>query len=181
MMSQKNKTIVLGVTGSIAAYKAADLCSKLKSMEYDIKVIMTECATKLLGQQTFLTLSKNPVLTDLWKLPDWKPGHIELADEADLLIVAPATANFIAKFANGIADDALSTYALSHDKPVLVAPAMNTRMWNHPAVRKNCKTIKENGAEIIPPAQGMLACGDEGEGRLADINDIIEKIKITTN
>jgi phosphopantothenoylcysteine synthetase/decarboxylase len=170
------KTIALGVTGSIAAYKAADLCSKLVQADFEVIVIMTEAATKLVTPQTFLTLSKNPVITDLWKIPDWRPGHIELAERAEIFAVVPATANFIGKYTNGIADDALTTYALSHTGKVLIAPAMNPKMWRHPAVQTNVKILKERGVEFCGPAAGRVACGDDGEGRMESVNTIFETI-----
>lgn len=176
-MSEKKKTIVLGVTGSIAAYKAADLCSKLSQSGYDVHVIMTESATKLVTDQTFLTLSRNPVVSSLWDIPDWKPGHIELSERAALLIIAPCTANFIGKMASGIADDALSTYFLSHAEKVLVAPAMNPRMWANKIVRMNCKKLKGAGVKFIGPGKGKVACGDEGEGRMEEVAEILLAIK----
>ena len=171
------KCILLGVTGGIAAYKAADLCSKLVSMDYEVLVVMTEAARKLVSEQVFFTLSRNPVLSDLFAVPEWKPGHISLADRADLMVVAPATANFIGKYANGIADDALTTTALAFSGKVLIAPAMNTNMWRHPAVRKNCETLRSRGVEFIGPETGRLACGVSGEGRMAEVPAILEKIQ----
>ncbi|MFA6566860.1 MAG: flavoprotein [Victivallales bacterium] len=170
------ETVVLGVTGSIAAYKAADLTSQLVKKETDVVVIMTASAQKLVCPQTFLTLSRNPVITDLWTMPDWQPGHIELSDRAKLLVIAPCTADFIGKLANGIADDALSTYALSHTGKILVAPAMNPKMWKHPAVRSNCKILKERGVVFCGPTSGRVACGDDGEGRMEEVPAILAKI-----
>lgn len=166
--------IALGVTGSIAAYKAADLCSKLTKHSIDPVVIMTKSAQQLVGEQTFFTLSKNPVVTSLWEVPDWRPGHIDLADRAKLLVVAPATANFIGKYTHGIADDPLTTFALSHNGPVLIAPAMNPRMWNHPAVQTNVETLKQRGVYFVGPADGVVACGDKGTGKLANVEDILK-------
>ncbi len=170
------KTIVLGVTGSIAAYKAADLTSQLVKNGKDVVVIMTTAAQKLVTPQTFLTLSRNPVVTDLWSMPEWQPGHIELADRAKLLVVVPCTANFLGKYANGIADDALTTYAISHTGKVMVVPAMNPKMWKHPAVQQNVKTLKSRGVEFIGPVSGHVACGDDGEGRMEEIPAILAKI-----
>ena len=136
-----NKTIVLGVTGSIAAYKAAELCGELTKRGCDVNVIMTESATRLVTAQTFLTLSQNPVVTSLWNIEDWRPGHIALSDKTTTLVIAPCTANFIGKMAHGIADDALSTYYLSHTGKTIIAPAMNPKMWKHPAVIENAKTL----------------------------------------
>lgn len=172
----KKKTIVIGVTGSIAAYKAADLCSKLVQKDYEVIVIMTEAAQKLITQQTFLTLSRNPVITDLWSVPEWQPGHIALADKADLLLVAPCTANFIGKYAHGIADDALSTYAITHNGKVIIAPAMNPKMWQNPAVQDNVKMLKKRGVKFIGPAEGRVACGDGGMGRMESVEKILKEI-----
>jgi phosphopantothenoylcysteine synthetase/decarboxylase len=171
------KTVVLGVTGSIAAYKAADICSKLVQQNIDVVVIMTDSAQKLICPKTFLTLSQNPVITDLWDVPSWQPGHIALADKASLFVVAPATANFLGKYANGIADDALTTYALSHSKNVIIAPAMNPKMWLHPAVKNNCEILTSRKVQFIGPAEGRVACGtDKRTGRLATPSDIVEAI-----
>ena len=171
------KCILLGVTGGIAAYKSADLCSKLAARDYDVHVIMTDAARKLVSELVFLTLSRNPVLCDLFSVPEWKPGHIALAERADLLVVAPATANFIGKYANGIADDALTTTALAFPGKVLIAPAMNTAMWKHPAVQRNCETLRSRGVDFIGPETGRLACGVSGEGRMAEVPAILEKIQ----
>ena len=170
------KCILLGVTGGIAAYKSVDLCSKLASQGYDVCVVMTESARKLVSECLFRTLSKNPVLTDLFDSPDWRPGHVALAERADLMVVAPATANFIGKLANGIADDVLSTSAIAFHKKVLLAPAMNTHMWRHPAVQKNCETLRLWNIDFVGPASGHLACGDVGEGRMAEVPEILAKI-----
>ncbi len=176
-MTQTKKTLlVLGVTGSIAAYKAADLTSKLVQKGIDVQVIMTESAQKLVCPQTFMTLSRNPVITSLWEMPDWQPGHIALAIRAAALLIAPATANILAKMAHGIADDALSTYYLSHTGPVLVAPAMNPRMWQHPATVDNCKLLKKRKVQFIGPETGHVACGENGPGRLAEVTTIVDAI-----
>lgn len=171
------KTIALGVTGSIAAYKAADLCSKLVQTDFDVVVLMTAAAQKLVTSQTFLTLSRNPVITDLWNMPDWQPGHIELAERASLLVVAPCTANFIGKLAHGIADDALTTYALSHTGDILLAPAMNPKMWKNAAVQDNVSLLKKRGIGFIGPASGKVACGDDGEGRMESVEAILARIR----
>ena len=171
------KCIVIGVTGSIAAYKAAEICSLLKKQGHDVHVIMTASAMKLITPQTFLTISRNRVTTSLWEVPDWEPEHIALADRADILLIAPATANIIGKLAHGIADDALSTFALTmHDKRVLIAPAMNPRMWNNPLVQNNLNVLIQYGYEIINPATGEVACGDVGTGKLAPPEEIIAKV-----
>jgi phosphopantothenoylcysteine synthetase/decarboxylase len=173
----KKKSIVLGVTGSIAAYKAADLVSKLVKLDYDVTVIMTESAKKLICDQTFLTLSRNPVVSDLWSIDNWKPEHIQLAEKSSLLVVAPCTANFIGKHTWGIADDALSTYALSHTGKVLLAPAMNVNMWEHAAVQNNCRILRERGIHFIGPDTGNLACGIRANGHISNIDSIVTKIK----
>ena len=175
------KCILLGVTGGIAAYKSVDLCSKLSSQGYDVHVVITESARKLVSECLFRTLSKNPVLTDLFDSPDWRPGHVALAEKADLMVVAPATANFIGKLANGIADDVLSTTAIAFYKKVLLAPAMNTHMWRHPAVQKNCETLRSWDIEFVGPASGHLACGDVGEGRMVEVPEILAKINELMN
>ena len=171
------QNIVLGVTGSIAAYKAADLCSKLVAMGNDVSVIMTEASTHLVGPQTFLTLSKNPVVTNLWNIADWRPGHIALADKTNCFIVAPCTANFIGKFAHGIADDALSTFALSFTGDIFLAPAMNPKMWNNQAVQANITLLKKRKCTIIEPESGKVACGTSGIGRLRNVDEICSIIE----
>ena len=170
-------TIVLGVTGSIAAYKAAEICGELTKRECDVNVVMTESAGRLVTKQTFLTLSRNPVLTTLWDSADWRPEHIALAERASILLIAPCTANFIGKMANGIADDALSTYYLSHSGKTLVAPAMNPKMWKHPAVEANVEVLRSRGVEIIGPATGRVACGDDGPGRMEAVGSPIHVLK----
>jgi phosphopantothenoylcysteine decarboxylase len=164
-----SKRIVLGVTGSIAAYKAAELTSQLTKQGCDVHVIMTTDALRFISPLAFKTLSRHPVMTDLYDEEEgWKPAHIQLADEADLLLVAPATANTIAKLALGLANDALScvALALNPNARVLVAPAMNGKMWLHPATQQNVATLKVRGAEFIGPEEGLLSCGYEGLGRL---------------
>ena len=177
MTEKKKPLLVLGVTGSIAAYKAADITSKLVQNGVDVQVIMTAAAQKLVCPQTFMTLSRNPVITSLWEMPDWQPGHIALAIRATALLIAPATANILAKMAHGIADDALSTYYLSHTGPVMVAPAMNPRMWQHPATVDNCKLLKKHKVQFIGPETGHVACGENGIGRLADVASILDAIQ----
>ncbi|MEO6054965.1 MAG: bifunctional phosphopantothenoylcysteine decarboxylase/phosphopantothenate--cysteine ligase CoaBC [Chthoniobacterales bacterium] len=168
------KTIILGVSGSIAAYKAADLTSQLVKRGYSVHVIMTRHATEFVGPMTFQTLSRNPVMLDLQdEKENWKPGHIDLADRADLLLIAPATANIIAKLANGIADDALSSTALGTLAKILIAPAMNGKMWLHPATQENVKKLSARGAQFIGPENGMLACGYTGVGRLWNTDEIV--------
>jgi phosphopantothenoylcysteine synthetase/decarboxylase len=167
--------IVLGVTGSIAAYKAADLTSRLAKQGTRVHVVMTADAQRFITPLPFRTLSRNPVVTDLYDEEEgWKPTHIRLADEADVLLVAPATANILAKMAQGLADDALTCIALALNPKakILLAPAMNGKMWLHPATRQNAATLASRGAEFIGPEEGMLSCGYEGLGRLWDVEKI---------
>lgn len=173
-MSQR-RNIVLGVTGSIAAYKAADLTSKLVKAGASVDVVMTNDAQKFLTPLPFKTLSRRPVITNLYDEEEgWKPAHIRLADEADLLLIAPATANVLAKMAHGIADDALSciALALAANAKVLIAPAMNGKMWLHAATQANAQTLRSRGVEFIGPEEGMLSCGYEGIGRLWNVDGI---------
>jgi len=170
------KTIILGVSGSIAAYKAADLTSQLAKRGHGIFAVLTKSAVQFVGPMTFQTLSKNPVTCGVFdERETWRPTHIDLADRADLLLVAPATANIIAKLAHGIADDALTSLALATRAPLLIAPAMNGKMWEHPATQQNVATLKARGAEFIGPEEGILACGYEGIGRLWNVNEIAAK------
>lgn len=173
----KGKTVLLGVTGSIAAYKAADLASRLIKQHADVHVIMTENATNFIHPITFETLTSRKCITDTFdRNHPMEVEHIALAKKADLAIIAPATANIIAKMAHGIADDMLSTTLLACTCPVLVSPAMNTRMYEHPATQANLAVLKERGVKIIEPSSGHLACGDEGKGKLPDPADIVDQI-----
>jgi len=172
------KTIVLGVTGSIAAYKAADLTSQLTKQGCDVHVVMTADALKFITPLAFKTLSRHPVVTDLYDEEEgWKPTHIKLADEAALLLIAPATANTLAKMAHGIADDALGCIALALNPKakILVAPAMNGKMWLHAATQQNVATLKSRGAEFIGPEEGLLSCGYEGLGRLWPVEKVAQR------
>lgn len=174
----KPSRILLGVSASIAAYKAADLTSQLVKKGHNVSVIMTTGALQFVGPLTFQTLSKNPVVSGVFdERESWRPGHIELADEADLLVVAPATADVIARLANGIADDALTSIALATLAPLLIAPAMNGKMWLHAATQQNVAILKSRGADFIGPEDGMLACGYEGVGRLWPVLEIVERIE----
>ncbi|MDA3799436.1 MAG: phosphopantothenoylcysteine decarboxylase [Kiritimatiellae bacterium] len=169
------KTVLLGVTGSIAAYKAAEITRLLKKADLNVVVIMTDSAQEFIAPLTFQTLSQNSVVTNMFeKRPDWHPIHISLADSADTLLIAPATANIIAKLANGIADDILSCTALSLDCPIIIAPAMNDKMWMNPATQQNVETLKQRGVKFINIEDGELACGTEGKGRLASPETIVE-------
>jgi phosphopantothenoylcysteine decarboxylase/phosphopantothenoylcysteine decarboxylase/phosphopantothenate--cysteine ligase len=171
--------IVLGISGSIAAYKAADLASQLVKAGHEVHCLMTSSACEFITPLTLQTLTRHPVLVTLEdEKQSWKPGHIELADQADLFLVAPATASLLAQFANGLAPDPLtSTYlALPRSTPVLIAPAMNGKMWQHPATQRNVDTLKSDGVHFIDPATGDLACGYQGIGRLATIEDILAAV-----
>jgi len=173
-----SKNIVLGVTGSIAAYKAAELTSLLTKAGCNVRVVMTTDAQRFVTPITFKPLSRNPVVTDLYDEEEgWKPTHIELADSADLLLIAPATAHTIARLAQGLADDALTciTLALNPRAKTLIAPAMNGKMWLHPATQHNVSLLKERGVEFIGPEEGLLSCGYEGLGRLWPVDQIAAK------
>ncbi|MBC7075542.1 MAG: bifunctional phosphopantothenoylcysteine decarboxylase/phosphopantothenate--cysteine ligase CoaBC [Syntrophomonadaceae bacterium] len=172
------KTLGIGITGGIAAYKIAELVSKLKQDGIDVVVMMTEGATKFVSPLTFRTLSGREVITDLWQESnEWKVQHIGIAEEIDLLVIAPATANFIAKMAHGIADDLLSTVVVANTAPVLVVPAMNTNMYNNPIVQDNIKKLAGYGYHFMKPDSGNLACGTSGKGRLPEIDHIYKEIK----
>lgn len=177
MSETRKPCVVLGVSGGIAAYKAAELCSRLTQSGYDVRTVMTANALKLISERIFYTLSGHPVETDLFATNDWKPEHVSLAECADLMVVAPATANFIGKLANGIADDALSTTAITHRKPMLLAPAMNANMWNSPALQRNLATLRGDGVKFVGPAVGRLACGTDGIGRMAEPEEIFRAIR----
>ncbi len=166
------KKIILGISSSIAAYKACDLVRLFVKSGYSVFPVLTENATQLVTPLTLENLSGNPVYTDTFVDEKREMGHIELKEGASLFLVAPATANIIGKFAGGIADDLLSTTFLSVDCPVVIAPAMNPNMWNHPAVQENIKRLKSWGAIFVDPEVGEVACGDEGKGKLADIEKI---------
>ena len=174
-----NKRIILGVTGSIAAHKAADLASLLTKAQCEVRVVMTADAQRFITPLPFKTLTRQNVVTSLYDEDEgWKPTHIELADAADALVIAPATANCIAKLAHGIADDALSCIALALNPQarVLIAPAMNGKMWLHPATQENVKSLKMRGVEFLGPDAGMLSCGYEGVGRLWPVDKIAERV-----
>ena len=176
-MSDK-RMIILGVTGSIAAHKAADLASLLTKQDHDVRVVMTADALRFITPLPFKTLSRHPVVTDLYDEEEgWKPSHISLADEAALLLIAPATANILAKLAHGLADDALSCIALALNPAakLLVAPAMNGKMWQHPATQQNVATLKSRGVEFAGPDTGLLSCGYEGLGRLSAVEQIAQR------
>jgi phosphopantothenoylcysteine synthetase/decarboxylase len=176
----KEMNIVLGVTGSIAAHKAIDLASLLTKQGASVHVVMTADALRFVTAVPFKALSRNPVVTDLYDHTEgWQPTHIKLADEADLLLIAPATANTLAKLAHGIADDALSCIALALNPKakLLLAPAMNGKMWTHPATQANVATLQNRGAEFIGPEEGLLSCGYEGIGRLWPVEKVAQRAR----
>lgn len=174
-MPLEGKNVVLGVTGGIAAYKACELCSRLRKSGAQVYVIMTKNACEFVSPLTFETLSNHPVVTDTFKRPDtWEVEHVALAKRAELFIIAPATANIMAKMACGIADDMLSTTVLATRAPILLAPAMNTGMWENIATKENADTLRRRGVHFIGPEGGYLACGDSGAGRMSEAKDIFE-------
>jgi phosphopantothenoylcysteine synthetase/decarboxylase len=178
--SQGRRTVLLGVSGGVAAYKAADLASKLTGGGYCVYTIMTAAACELICPKTFEALTGNAVYTSLWSAPDeFKIGHIDLATAAEIVVVAPATANIIAKTAAGICDDLLSTTLCAcWQKPTLFAPAMNTRMWNNPMVQRNIELLKKDlNVRFVGPAEGRLACGDVGAGRMAETAEILAAVR----
>ncbi len=185
----KGRNIVLGVSGGIAAYKSCELVRLLKKRGAHVAVVMTRSATRLVQPLTFQILSENPVLTNLWKTPslalDFEPreglpagpvGHVDLGAFADAVLVAPATANILAKAAHGMADDALSTVLVAARKQLIFAPTMNVNMWNAPAVQENLDTLRRRGAHVLEPGEGMLACGWEGKGRMPEPEEIVEHL-----
>jgi phosphopantothenoylcysteine decarboxylase/phosphopantothenate--cysteine ligase len=174
----KGREIVLGVTGGIAAYKAAEFVRLLVKEEANVHVVMTRNAQEFVTSLTFQTLSGNPVVTDPFTLvEDQKIGHIALADQAELIVILPATANIIGKIANGIADDFLSTMVMASKAPILFAPSMNVNMWENKALQKNIQTLLERGYDLIEPGEGELACHWYGKGRLAELSEVIERIE----
>lgn len=179
----ENLNILLGVSGGIAAYKVVDLAGKLTAAGAKVNTVMTENACRLVGPKSFEAVTCSAVFTSLWSMPEeYTIGHIALVDRADVVVVAPATANIIGKIANGICDDLLSTvlcsaWRLIKSEAALLAPAMNNNMWNNSAVQRNIKTVKEMGFQLIGPIEGRLACGVEGIGRMSEPQDILEAIE----
>lgn len=173
-----SKCVVIGVTGGISVYKALDVISALRKKDIEVHVIMTESASKFVNPLTFQSISQNLVVTDMFAEPKaWEIQHISLAQKADLMLIAPATANIIGKVANGIADDMLSTTIMAASKAkVIFAPAMNTHMYENKIVQGNIEKLKSYGYDFIEPASGRLACGDVGIGKLADVNTIVERV-----
>jgi phosphopantothenoylcysteine decarboxylase/phosphopantothenate--cysteine ligase len=173
------RTVLLGVSGSIAAYKAADLCSRLGKLGAQVHVVLTPNASRFVGPATFQALTRNPVMIDVFDEPHARRiAHIELAQTADLVVVAPASADVMARMACGLADDMLTTCLLATPAttPVLIAPAMNTAMWEHPATVANCATLRARGVELVQPGHGLLACQDVGYGKLAEVDEIVRAI-----
>lgn len=174
----RDKTIVVGVTGGIAAYKACDVVSRLKKLGANIHVLMTESACEFVKPLTFQTLSNNFVIYDMFKEPKtWEVEHIELAKAADLFLVVPASANFIGKISNGIADDMLTTTAMASTAKIMIAPAMNTNMYDNPIVQRNIANLRDLGYLFIEPDSGRLACGDIGSGKLASVDRIVAEVE----
>src|SRR5438067_8032100 len=172
-MRRGTRCVILGVTGSIAAYKSAELTSLLVKQGHNVFIVMTRDAAEFITPLTLQTLSKNPVTTSFFEEKEnWRPGHIELADRANLVLIAPATANVIAELAHGLAGHPLAAIALATRAPILMAPAMNGKMWQHPATIENVEKLKARGIDFIGPEEGLLACGYEGLGRLWKVNDI---------
>lgn len=175
----KDVNILLGVSGGIAAYKAVDLASKLTAAGAVVKTVMTENACRFVGPKSFEAVTCSAVFTSMWSSPEeYKSSHIAFVDWADIVVVAPATADIIGKVANGICDDLLSTtLCVCWSKAVLFAPAMNNNMWDNPAVQRNVEAVREMGFELIGPVRGRLACGDEAVGRMAEPQDILKHIE----
>jgi phosphopantothenoylcysteine decarboxylase/phosphopantothenate--cysteine ligase len=181
-LALKDKRILLGVSGGIAVYKAVELLRMLQREGAVVKVVMTKSATKFVSPLTFSTLSRHPAYYSLFSDPQrWEIEHISLADFAELFLIAPATANIIGKIASGIADDLLTTTALSVNCPIVIAPAMHSQMWSNPIVQENIKKLKGLGYHIIEPEEGVLASGDIGKGRLASLEKIVEVVKVILN
>lgn len=181
-MELAGKKIVLGVTGGIAAYKAVEIVSRLRKAGAEVHVIMTKEAAQFVTELTFREMSGQPVVVDMWeKVTNFNVEHIALANLADLMLIAPATANILAKAAVGIADDMLSTTLLATKAPVLMAPAMNTNMYENPVTQENIQTLKKRGVHILEPAAGHLACGTSGKGRLPEPLEIVEAVKKLLN
>lgn len=172
------KTVVLGVTGSIAAYKACEIISALKKDGIDVEVVLTKEGERFITPLTLGTLSQSKVMTDMFELPDeWNPVHVSAADRADLVLIAPATANIIGKIANGVCDDMLSCVVCSTKAPVLIAPAMNDNMYNNKIVQGNIEKLKKAGYKFVGPVKGHLACGRCSIGHIAETGEILNAAK----
>lgn len=175
-MTTTGRNIVLGITGSISAYKAADLASEMTKAGHVVNCVLTSNAAHFVSPLVLGTLTRRHVTRDLNDEEPGRPGHIALADDADLVLVAPATANLIANHAQGLAPDALTSLLLATRAPVLIAPAMNGRMWEHPATQANVALLQSRGVHFVGPASGMLACGYEGVGRLSPVEEILARV-----
>ncbi len=172
-----SKNVIYGVTGSIAAFKAASIVSRLKSQDFDITVIMTKSSQNFINPLTFRTLSQNKVITDIFiDDNEYDPQHVSITDKADIVVIAPATANIIGKMASGIADDALTSIVMASNVPVLIAPAMEERMYTNPITQRNIEILRKVGFKFVGPEKGRLASGKMGVGRMADIELIIQTI-----
>ena len=177
-MSAARKTVIVGITASIAAYKACEIVNLLQKNSFDVRVIMTKDALEFVTPLTLQTLSGNKVLTDIFEPPDkWSPVHTSLADSASLILIAPATANVIGKLANGICDDLLTCVVYASGAPVLIAPAMNENMYNHKVVMANIAKLEKIGYAFVGPVKGRLACGHEDIGHIADVGTIVKEAK----
>ncbi|NLI72618.1 MAG: bifunctional phosphopantothenoylcysteine decarboxylase/phosphopantothenate--cysteine ligase CoaBC [Bacteroidales bacterium] len=172
------KTILIGVSGGIACYKAIEVVNQLKKEGYNVEVIMTRAAQEFIAPLTFKTMSHNPVITDMFDpVREWDTKHIDLAKAADVFVIVPATANIIGKIANGIADDMLTTTVMAARSPVLIFPAMNTFMYENTILQENIEKLKKHGYHVYGTAKGELACGDIGTGKLLDWQEIVKEIK----
>ena len=176
MPSPKVKKVVLGVCGSIAAYKAGDIIRRLKDHNCDVTVIMTKGGEQFITPLTMSTLSGKKVYGDMFEGDSWHMAHIELARDTDIVLIAPATANIIGKLACGLADDLLTTFVITGRAPVLIAPAMNDDMYANPIVKENCIKLKKHGFKFIEPVKGKLACGTIGTGHLAEVDEIVKAV-----
>ena len=178
-MSANHKHIILGVTGSIAAYKSAEIIRRLQEQNFNISVVMTKEAEQFISALTISSLCGKAVYRNMFAIEEdaWRMNHIQLAKEADLFLIAPATANIIGKLAGGIADELLTCVALTTKAPIFIAPAMNDEMYRNKIVQDNCRKLKEFGFRFIDPVKGSLACGVFGEGHLADVEDIVKTVK----
>jgi phosphopantothenoylcysteine decarboxylase/phosphopantothenate--cysteine ligase len=172
------KTVILGVTGSIAAYRACEIASALKKASFNIKAVLTKEGAQFITPLSLQTLSGNKVYTDMFELPQtWDPVHTSLAEEASLILIAPATASVIGKLASGICDDLLTCIVYASSAPVLIAPAMNEKMYNHAVVKANIEKLKKVGYKFVGPIKGHLACGHNAVGHIADTGEIIKEAK----
>ena len=170
------KNILIGITGGIAAYKICDLIRRFKKNGANVKVTATPNALNFVTKLTLQNLSQNEIYVEEFDIKEWKPEHISLADEADIMLIAPATANTISKISNGIADNLLTSIACAFSKKMIIAPAMNCNMWNNPAIKENIRVLKSRGAEILEPESGFLACGYTGKGRLCSVDKIYNSV-----